>query len=230
MSSRKDKLRLAGAFAALATLAVAVSCKGFFTNPTLTAIGITPATPTITDIAPNNTEQFSAVGTFNDGSSGSTPVTWSSDSPTTVASISGSGLATAVGVGSASITATSTILPTITASTTLMVVPGDVTLINLTPSTQSVSDTSTFNLLAEDQSGNDISSSVVFTFEVKGTTTVETGLTEGTETAPGQGVPFTIDTLSPDPAPVTLTAFATLTVNNTTVTSNSVTVGITVAP
>jgi Bacterial Ig-like domain (group 2) len=226
MSSTKQKLRLAGAFAALATLAVAVSCKGFFVNPTLTAIGITPATPTITDVPPDNTQQFSAVGTFDDGSSGSTPVTWSSDTPTSVASISPGGLATAVGTGSATITATSTILPTITATTTLMVVPGNVTSIKLTPSSQSIpSNISTFTLLAEDQSGNDISSSVTFTFEVQGTTTVESGITEDTET-PGQGETLTIGTLSPTPAPVNLTAFATLTVNNTTVTSNTVAVDI----
>lgn len=225
MSSPKHKLRLIGALAALAILGLAVSCKGFFVNPTLTAIGITPATPTISDIPPNNTQQFSVIGTFNDGSSASTPVTWSSDTATTVASISSSGLATAVGVGSASITATSTVLPTITASTTLTVVPGNVSSINLTPSTQSVTSTSTFYLLAKDQSGNDISSSVTWTFEVQGTTTVESGLTQGTETT--QGIPFTIGTLSPTAAPVTLTAFATLTVNTTTVTSNTVTVGIT---
>jgi len=225
MPSTKQKLRLAGAFAALATLALAVSCKGFFVNPTLTAIGITPATPTITDIPPNNTQQFSVIGTFSDGSSGSTPVTWSSDTATTVAKISGSGLATAVGVGSASITATSTILPTITASTSLTVVPGDVTSIVVTPSSQSVPSTGTFFLLAKDQSGNDISSSVTWTFEQQGTTTIESGLTQGTATT--QGIPFTIGTLSPTPAPVTLSAFATLTVNGTTVTSNIVTVGIT---
>src|ERR1039458_9641374 len=215
MSSGKNKLRLVGAFAALATLAVAVSCKGFFVNPTLTAIGITPATPTITDSPPNNTQQFSVIGTFNDGSSGSTPVTWSSDTATTVASISGSGLATAVGVGSASITATSTI----------RLVANDVTSIFVTPSTQTISSTSIFYLLAKDQSGNDISSSVTWTFEVQGTTTIESGWTQSTETI--QGIPFTIGTLSPTPAPVTLSAFATLTVNGTTVTSNIVTVGIT---
>ncbi len=45
MSSKKSKLRLLGAFAALATLALAVSCPGFFVNPTLTAIAVGPLTP-----------------------------------------------------------------------------------------------------------------------------------------------------------------------------------------
>jgi hypothetical protein len=106
-----------------------------------------------------------------------------------------------------------------------MVVPGDVTSIVVTPSTQTISSTSIFYLLAKDQSGNDISSSVTWTFEVQGTTTIESGWTQSTETI--QGIPFTIGTLSPTPAPVTLSAFATLTVNGTTVTSNIVTVGIT---
>src|SRR5271168_4037476 len=38
LSSTRYKLRLAGAFAALVTLALAVSCKGFFVNPTVTSI------------------------------------------------------------------------------------------------------------------------------------------------------------------------------------------------
>ena len=38
MSSKQQRIRLVGAFAALATLALAVSCKGFFVNPTLTSI------------------------------------------------------------------------------------------------------------------------------------------------------------------------------------------------
>src|SRR5713101_4832532 len=117
------KLALTLAFTALVAVAFGASCRGFFPKAKLTAIGITPANQTITDIAPNNTKQFSAVGTFDDGNSGSTPVTWSSDSTTTVASIdSNSGLATAVGVGTATITATSTILPNISGTTQLTVV------------------------------------------------------------------------------------------------------------
>jgi len=221
------KLALTLAFTALVAVAFGASCRGFFPKSKLTAVGITPANQTITDIAPNNTKQFSAVGTFDDGNSGSTPVTWSS-APTTVASIdSNSGLATAVGVGSATITATSTILPTISGTTTLTVVPGNVTSIAVSPSTNSTQTGKTFVLLAKDQGGNDISGSVTWTFTVQGTSTVETGMTLGTP-GPG-GQPFTVGTLSPTAAPVKLNVVATLTVNGTTVTSNTVTVDVAAA-
>jgi len=226
MSTPKSNLRLMGAFAALALLALAAGCRGFFVKPTVTALGITPATPTITTTAPNNTKQFSVVATFNDNSTGSTPVTWGSDTPTTVATIdTNTGLATAVGAGKATITATSTLQPTISGSTTLTVVPGNVTSITLTPSSLSSFTGQTFELLAKDQSGNDISGSVTFTFTVQGTSTVETGFTLGTPDQGGQ--PFTVGTLSPQAAPVTLSAVATITVRGTTVTSNTVTVTIT---
>ncbi len=223
------KLALTLAFTVLVAVATGVSCKGFFVNPTLTAIGITPATPTITDIAPNNTQQFSAVGTFNDGSYGSTPVTWSISDTSgtgTVANIdASSGLATAVGLGTASITATSTIIPTITGTTTLTVVPGGVTSIKASPPSQSTQTDDTFYVVAKDQDGNDISGSVTWTFYVHATTTVETGMTPGTADANGQ--PFTVGTLSPTAAPVNLDVVATLTVNGSTVTSNAIAVDVT---
>ena len=220
------KLASTLAFTVLVALAFGVSCRGFFPKPTLTAVGITPANQTITDIAPDNTKQFSAVGTFNDNSSGSTPVTWSSDSTTTVASIdSNSGLATAVGVGTATITATSAILPSISGTTQLTVVPGNVTSVAVSPSHVDTQTNLTFHLLAKDQSGNDISGSVTWTFTVHGTSTVESGMTEGTPDAQGQI--FTVGTLTPTPAPVTLDAVASLTVNNQTVTSLPVTVSVT---
>lgn len=220
------KLALELAFTALVALAFGASCRGFFPKPKLTAVGITPANPTITDIAPNNIKQFSAVGTFDDGNSGSTPVSWSSNASTTVASIdSNSGLATAVGVGSATITATSTILPTISGTTTLTVVPGNVTSITVTPSTVTTQTNAMFHLLAKDQSGNDISGSVTWTFTVHGTSTVENGMTQGTPDTQGQI--FTVGTLTPTAAPVNLDAVATLTVNGTTVTSNTVSVDVT---
>ncbi|MGA7219403.1 MAG: Ig-like domain-containing protein [Candidatus Sulfotelmatobacter sp.] len=112
MSSPKQKLRLAGSIAALAMLALAVSCKGFFVNPTLSTITINPPTPSISQGA---SEQMSATGTFQDGStstltggtscSGNT-VCWSS-SDTTVATVSTGGLLSGVAQGTATITASS---------------------------------------------------------------------------------------------------------------------------
>jgi hypothetical protein len=112
MSSTKQKLRLVGAFAALAILALAVSCKGFFVNPILTTITVDPPTPSINQGA---TQQMTATATYQDSStstlkggtscSGNT-VCWSS-SDTTVLTISTGGLATGVGQGTATITAAS---------------------------------------------------------------------------------------------------------------------------
>ncbi len=45
--SSKQILRLIGAFAALAALALAISCRGFFVNPTLTSIVIAPSAPQV---------------------------------------------------------------------------------------------------------------------------------------------------------------------------------------
>jgi hypothetical protein len=129
MSSPKQKLRLAGAFAALATLALAVSCTGFFQNPTLTTITIDPPTPSVSQGA---TQQMTATGTFQDGSTSSLTggtscsgniVCWSS-SDTTVASITTGGLITGVAEGTATITAAS---GAITGTTTATIVLASVT-------------------------------------------------------------------------------------------------------
>ncbi|MFZ1054002.1 MAG: Ig-like domain-containing protein [Candidatus Sulfotelmatobacter sp.] len=77
MSSTKHKLRLASAFAALAMLALAVSCTGFFVNPTLSSIAIGPQN---LSLAPSATQQMTATGTFSDGSTNDVTgkSTWSS--------------------------------------------------------------------------------------------------------------------------------------------------------
>ena len=65
MSSTKSKLRVMGAFAVLAVLALAVSCRGFFVNPTLSSLAIGPTTLPLT---PGSSYQMTATGTFSDGS------------------------------------------------------------------------------------------------------------------------------------------------------------------
>ncbi|HYU46466.1 MAG TPA: Ig-like domain-containing protein [Terriglobales bacterium] len=127
------KLTSTLALAVLVVLAFGASCKGFFVKPTLTTIAVSPPTPTITNATTNNTQQFAVVGTFDDGSHGSTPVTWSSSQPTTIASINSSGLATAIGLGSTTITAASTILPNISGTATLTVTLGCIASIDVTP-------------------------------------------------------------------------------------------------
>src|SRR5262249_36916776 len=88
---------------------------------TLQSISVTPANPSVANGQP---PQFTATGTFSDGSTQvlTSGVSWSS-SNTGIATISASGLASAVGVGSATITATdggvpSSTMLTVTAATT----------------------------------------------------------------------------------------------------------------
>jgi len=229
LTSRKLPLTLA--FAVLVVLAFGGGCHGFFVDPTLTSIAVGPATPTITNSTMNSpqTQQFTAVGTFNDGSTGSTPVTWSSTNSTTVASITSSGLATAIGVGTTTITATSTKIPTIAGSTTLTVVPANVTSITVTPSSQSTTTGSLINLKAVDQGGNDISASVTWTFTLQGTTTQETGITKTTVVDSTLGQQFQVNALNPTATfPATLNIVASLTVNGTTISSPSTGVTITI--
>ena len=137
MSSTKQRIRLIGAFAALATLALAVSCRGFFVKPTLTAIAVGPVSPTIFTGNINNTVQMFAVGTFNDGSNSSTPVTWSISGTGTggqaIATISTSGLVTAQDVGTGTITAASNLLPSITGTQSITVTVACTTAPVITP-------------------------------------------------------------------------------------------------
>jgi len=116
MSSTKSKLRLIGAFGALAALALAVSCRGFFVNPTVTALTITPSTPTV---PLGGTTQLTAYATFNDGSTGNVTnkASWSSDSG--IVTVSSGGLLTGKSLSSSTATITAldqTITQTATAS------------------------------------------------------------------------------------------------------------------
>jgi len=145
MSSTKQKLRLMGAFAALATLALAISCRGFFVNPTVSSITVAPATPTIASGTSGNTVQMSVNATFNDGSTGTTPVSWTIAPGTTgvsAATISQSGLVTAATsfttVGLMTVTATATQNSTITGQTTVTVTAACITKITLSPTAPSV--------------------------------------------------------------------------------------------
>lgn len=135
MSSTKQRIRLLGAFAALATLALAVSCRGFFVKPSLTSIAVGPPTPTIEVGTTGNTVQMTTFATFNDGSTGSTPVTWSiSPSDGSIATITATGLVSSVSTGSATVTATANLNPTITGQQTVNVTVGCIQSIQVTPS------------------------------------------------------------------------------------------------
>jgi len=97
MSSPKSKLRLIGAFVSLGTLALAISCRGFFVNPTVTSVAIGPAN---LSIAPSQTYQMVATATYSDGTTGDVTgkSVWSSSDPS-VAAFTAPGLLQAAALG-----------------------------------------------------------------------------------------------------------------------------------
>lgn len=136
MSSNKQKLRLIGAFAALATLALAISCRGFFVNPTLTGVSVGPQG---LSIQVNQTWQMSATGTYDDGSQKSltSGVVWSSSDANTASIGQTSGIVTGVAIGSATVTAASGSCSACSGTTTVTVVLTGVTSILVGPASQS---------------------------------------------------------------------------------------------
>ena len=133
MSSTKQKLRLAGAFAALATFAFTLGCRGFFVNPTLTTVTVGP---TGFNLPVGSTQQMTATGTYNDGSTKTltSGVVWTS-SDGNVATVSSSGKVTGVAAGTATITAQS---GTITGTASITVSLTNVTGLTISPTSGNV--------------------------------------------------------------------------------------------
>lgn len=133
MSSAKRKFPVILGFAVLLSLALAVGCHGFFVNPTLTSITVTPATPTLTV---DTSLQMTATGTYDDGSIKTLTgnVTWNSSSPDVVTVTSG-GLINGVATGTSTLSASSGIA---TGSTTVTVSPANLSSISITPQSTSV--------------------------------------------------------------------------------------------
>lgn len=135
MSSMKSKLRMTGAFAVLATLALAVSCRGFFVNPTLSAIAIQPPTP---NVPLEGTLGIQAWGTYSDGSRSQikTGVQWTVDNTSGSATIDpNTGTATGTSVGAISVTASAQGLSTSASGTVYLT---GITSITITPSSNTV--------------------------------------------------------------------------------------------
>jgi uncharacterized membrane protein YbhN (UPF0104 family) len=131
----------------LLTLAL-VACKGFFVDPVLTSINITPLTPSV---VAGQTQQLNATGVYDDNTTKplTSKVTWTSSS-NAVATVSSTGLVTAVSsTGSpAAITAT---LNNISGTTTVSVTAATLTAITIQEGDQTLSlaATPTFNFSAK---------------------------------------------------------------------------------
>jgi len=156
MSSTKPALRLACSFALLVAAAITVSCTGFFQNPTISSISVGPATPTIETGSTGNTVQMTAFGTNNDGSTTNSPsVSWSI-TPTSVATISSSGLVTSAGTGTGTVTATSNQNPSISGTQSVTVTVGCIQSIQVSPTSAPplTANNTTDTLTAEAQTCN----------------------------------------------------------------------------
>jgi hypothetical protein len=92
-----QKLRMIAAFAALAALALAASCRGFFVNQP-NSVTVTTATGASTFSVPPSA-QLKAVATYNDGTKDVTKsANWSSSSP--CVTVSSTGLVNGLGAAS----------------------------------------------------------------------------------------------------------------------------------
>jgi len=188
---------------AMVALLLVAGCKGFFVNPTLTAITV-GASNGSSFVNVSSTLQMIATGTFNDGTTGAVTATWSS-SATNIASVNGStGLVTGVTPGTASITATSQGISGLASIT----VCGAITTIAITPLNQSISQgTGSLQFHATNGvNGPDITSSV--TWNSSNTAVAQISNTTGTNglaTLEGPGTTTITATSCSLTAPTTLT-------------------------
>jgi len=187
MMSSRQKLQILGAFLILPCFATVLGCNGFFINPSISSIFITPAAVTI---AVSNTVQLTATATYSDGSTG--PLTGSSagwtSSDTTVATVtSPGGLVTGVAIGSATITVSA---QGASSTATVTVSPSNVTSIVITTTQDSTSPQSTaiisgvpatkqFFAYANGSSSNDVTNAVTWTSSNTSVATISTGLSSG---------------------------------------------------
>ena len=145
--------------------------------PTLVSIAITPANPSI---AVGATQQFTATGTYSDGSTQNltSSVAWTS-SATSVATVSNTGLATTIGEGATAITAASA---SVSATTTLTVTAALVS-ISLSPSSTALTIGSTTQFTAtgtySDGSTQNITASVTWASSGSNIATVSGGVVTG---------------------------------------------------
>ena len=222
MVSTRRKLQLIASFGVLVLSAVAVGCHGFFVDPILQTITVTPSG---TGILIGATQQMTATGTYDDGSqkniTGTSSWTTSDQTVATVTPTGGSvqGIAT----GTATIQATNGIV----SGSTTVTVQQTVTSIVVTPSSQSVSASGgvPFCLQAIAQPGSqDISSLITTTWTfTAGGQTETAGIAKTTSTCTGQAFLITGTALAPVGPPTTLNAVAT----NSGVNSAAVTVTVT---
>jgi hypothetical protein len=128
------KLPITLVFIALLGLAFGVSCNGFFVDPTLTGIAVSPTAP---QVEVGKTITLQAFGTYDDGSRKQVKsgVSWSAV-PTSVATVdTNTGVLTGVAPGSSTVTASAQAL---SGTATATVIVTGVTAITVDPTSGSV--------------------------------------------------------------------------------------------
>ncbi len=157
-------------------------------NAKLTSIAITPVNQTI---AIGTTQQFSAIGTFNDDSTQdlTSQVTWASGTPAVATIVPTTGVATGVSVGGSTISAS---FGGVTVSTGLAVSPATLSSIAVTPATPTIASGTTQQFTAtgtySDGSTQDLTSQVTWASDtpakatIVSTTGVATGVSTGSST------------------------------------------------
>lgn len=198
---------------ALSLLSLSVGCKGFFVNPVLQSVTVGPAS---LNLQQGSTQQMTATGNFDDGSTQTltSGVVWSS-SDTTIAPVSGSGVVTgAASGGPITITAED---GTVSGEATVTVVLANVTSIQITPTSSSTTPnggTAQFRALATVQGQSqpvDVSQTVTWA-----TSDTNVTITQGQSPAVvtvGNVGAETVTITATYNSTSTLTATATLTVN-----------------
>jgi len=171
MVSAKQALRVIGAVVALAALALALSCTGFFVNPTWTAITIQPPNPTV---AVGYTQTLTAWGTDTNGQRSQVThnIVWDLSGASnggTVATLNAStGVLTGVAPGTVTVTASSEGI----SGTATATVAEEVASMTISPATQSVTDDGSSYATYTVTSGNTNLSSLVTLTAYQGGTAV----------------------------------------------------------
>jgi hypothetical protein len=131
------RLAMSG-FTVLLVAAFGTGCKGFWTGNTLQSIAVQPST---INMQVNDQQQFSAWGTYQDGSRSqiSSGLVWSSSDPSV--SITSGGLATALTVTSAAVTITGSAQGY--SGTGTVNVIGNVTSMTVNPTTANMTENAT---------------------------------------------------------------------------------------
>jgi len=115
-------------FVTFSFLAVTLGCRGFFQNPVLQSVTVGPSN---LNLQQGTTQQMTATGNFDDGSTKTltSGVVWSS-SDTTIAPVSTAGVVSGAAAGTATITADD---GTVSGTATVNVALANVTSIKITP-------------------------------------------------------------------------------------------------